>query len=77
MGWRLGTEAEGDTVRVSHTRRDFLAISALAAIACVDRKSGDVLDSVAGRAASDDQVWPMYVGTYTKTGTSKGIYRTD
>ncbi len=76
MGWRLGTEPDSDTVRLSHTRRDFLAISALAAIACVDRKSGDVLDSVAGRAALDDQVWPMFVGTYTKTGTSKGIYRT-
>ncbi|WP_353266604.1 lactonase family protein [Gemmatimonas sp.] len=63
-------------MRVLHTRRDFLAISALAAIACVDRQSGDVVDSVAGRAALDDQLWPMYVGTYTKTGTSKGIYRT-
>ncbi|WP_353268772.1 lactonase family protein [Gemmatimonas sp.] len=54
------------------SRRQFLAATALAAVACVDRSKGDTKALV----ADADADWPLFVGTYTKSGTSKGIYRT-
>lgn len=58
------------------SRRQFLAATALAAVACVDRSRGDAKALAAEADVNADAEWPLFVGTYTKTGTSKGIYRT-
>ncbi|AMW06583.1 hypothetical protein GEMMAAP_05585 [Gemmatimonas phototrophica] len=47
-----------------------MATSTFATLACVDRP-----DREASFAPADDARWPLYVGTYTNTGKSRGIYR--
>ncbi|WP_434480177.1 lactonase family protein [Gemmatimonas sp.] len=76
MGWRLGTEATGRDTGELYTRRGFLAVSAIAAVACVDRTQETVPDSVATRVDGSESEWSLFVGTDTKSGTSTGIYRT-
>lgn len=57
-------------------RRVFLATSALAAIACTEQRSPAVDTDASSAPMPRDTEWQLFVGTYTKTGTSQGIYRT-
>jgi 6-phosphogluconolactonase len=54
------------------SRRDFVATVALGAVACarVRPASGGGVS-----AATGDATWPLYVGTYTEDGRSRGVYR--
>jgi 6-phosphogluconolactonase len=52
------------------SRRDFLAAAVVAGLAVTRRTSGHLETGGDVRAP-----WTMYIGTYTKTGKSKGIYR--
>lgn len=56
--------------RQPQSRRVFLATSALATMACVERKGERDTPP-----ADQRKGWPLYVGTYTKTAASRGIYR--